>query len=654
LSEGSEDKNNEIKDGSTNGSKGISRRKFLEGAAAGVVAGAVIGAGIGSLGFPQTISKTVTETTTQTTTQSASSIPSKWDLTADFVVIGAGAAGLSAALAAFDQGASVIVVDMNYDVGGHAICSGGYVDLGGGNAAQQKAGITDSIDLVFQDLTFPKTYKPGSGLQWAQYMGPWQDREMSWVFAQNNVNAFNFLVANGVQFSDLVTTAPPATFHWVAQSGTARTSTPMWNGSTSNPTSAASPAGNGGVGFIRPLEATARSKGVQFLLNYQMTAIYRQQPYSGSVVGISANYTGGRVMPGSSSPLQPYSATSGSLVPNKGGISMTQQTVNIKANKGIMVATGGSTSNVDRRRRCDPRMWDVYQVAGEPYSYQTGDGEIAAQKIGASLWATGNETGEYGGTSQITKAGKIGCQYGYTNLTWQPSSPVFPLARASGLSVANYQDLIEVNMAGVRFADETQSGFATYFDAAMCINAASAAPDWSAGPIWAIFDSDAVTRENWTIGSPNTDPTFFFQGSDIPSLTSALNANTYQTTPMDATTLQNTITRYNSFVDSGVDSDFGKPAPKYKIQTPPYYAGFATPVLHDWLTGLRINSSAQVLDLDGNVIPGLYAAGESIGGMAMHGLAKCVVFGVIAGQNAATGSTNTTISSTTFTNATTS
>lgn len=568
-------------------------------------------------------------------------------MAADVVVVGAGAAGLCAAIAAVESPASVIVVEANYDVGGHAIVSGGFIDLGGGNAAQKRAGVSDSPELIFQDLTSPATYTQGEGLQWAMYMGPWQDRGMSWVYAQNNVRAFNFLVANGVQFSDMMMPAKITTSHWRSQSGTARTSSPMWKGSTSNPAGADSPAGNGGVGFVRPLEATARTKGVQFLLNYKMITIFREQPYAGKVTGVAATCTGGRIPRGSSTPLQPYCATTGSHVPNKGNISMTQVTVNIKANKGVLIATGGSTSNVEIRRRYDPRMHDVFQVAGEPYSYQTGDGENAAQKIGAALWATGNETSELGGTSHITKAGSIGCQYGYRNLTWLPSSPVFPFARASGLRVSNYQDLIQVNMAGVRFADETKSGYPDYLDAAMNINSASKAPDFSSGPVWAIFDADAVTRENWKVGAPNTDPLFFYQANDIPSLVQQLNTNQYQTTPMDSTALQNTITRYNSFVDSGTDSDFGKPIPKNKIETPPFYAAFATPVLHDWLTGLHINKSAQVLDLDEQVIPGLYAAGESVGGLGMHGLAKCVVFGVIAGENLATNKSGTAISSTT-------
>ena len=59
-----------------------------------------------------------------------------WDLEADVVVIGSGAAGLPAAIKAVDRGASVIVVETNYDIGGHAIISGGHMALGGGTSAQ--------------------------------------------------------------------------------------------------------------------------------------------------------------------------------------------------------------------------------------------------------------------------------------------------------------------------------------------------------------------------------------------------------------------------------------------------------------------------------------------------------------------------------------
>src|SRR5262245_16491181 len=55
----------------------------------------------------------------------------RWTMTADVVVLGAGAAGLPAAIAAADAGASVIVVEANFDIGGRQMLNGGQVVLGG-------------------------------------------------------------------------------------------------------------------------------------------------------------------------------------------------------------------------------------------------------------------------------------------------------------------------------------------------------------------------------------------------------------------------------------------------------------------------------------------------------------------------------------------
>jgi succinate dehydrogenase/fumarate reductase flavoprotein subunit len=88
-------------------------------------------------------------------------------------------------------------------------------------------------------------------------------------------------------------------------------------------------------------------------------------------------------------------------------------------------------------------------------------------------------------------------------------------------------------------------------------------------------------------------------------------------------------------VDRGVDVDFGKPSPKYKIQTPPFYAAWGTVVVHDTRAGLRINAKCQVMDINGEVIPGLYCAGESAGGFNQHGMGRCATQGYIAGINAA-------------------
>jgi succinate dehydrogenase/fumarate reductase flavoprotein subunit len=65
-----------------------------------------------------------------------------------------------------------------------------------------------------------------------------------------------------------------------------------------------------------------------------------------------------------------------------------------------------------------------------------------------------------------------------------------------------------------------------------------------------------------------------------------------------------------------------------------FSAASAAPVIHATRSGLRINAKCQVVDLNGEVIPGLYCGGESAGGFSLHGLARCAVQGRIAGRNA--------------------
>ena len=107
-------------------------------------------------------------------------MPTSWDLEADVVIIGAGATGLPAAIRAADAGASVIVVEANYDVGGHAILSGGNVPLGGGTSAQRKYGIADSPDTVFADLTDWTIVQPNG---WPDYR--YNDRAIMRAFADH-------------------------------------------------------------------------------------------------------------------------------------------------------------------------------------------------------------------------------------------------------------------------------------------------------------------------------------------------------------------------------------------------------------------------------------------------------------------------------------
>jgi len=82
-----------------------------------------------------------------------------------------------------------------------------------------------------------------------------------------------------------------------------------------------------------------------------------------------------------------------------------------------------------------------------------------------------------------------------------------------------------------------------------------------------------VKREGWTVTPPHVDPSqgYFFSADTIPELAGKI-VNKYQRKPMPPDALENTVARYNSFVDARQDADFGKPAPKFKIQTPPFHA----------------------------------------------------------------------------------
>jgi monoamine oxidase len=173
-------------------------------------------------------------------------MPASWDLEADVVIIGAGATGLPAAIKAADEGASVIVVDANYDVGGHASLSGVNVPLGGGTSAQRQYGIEDSPDTVFTDLTDWSIVQPDG---WPDYR--YNDRALMRAFADHCAATYEFLVANGVKFKEI----PPDNVgaHSTGNSAS-RENHAFWTEGAG----LASPAGRGGAGLVRPLEASAR------------------------------------------------------------------------------------------------------------------------------------------------------------------------------------------------------------------------------------------------------------------------------------------------------------------------------------------------------------------------------------------------------------
>jgi len=583
-----------------NRERGISRRELVKAAASA-----------GAIGMPGVLAARTTPS------------PRRWDRHADVVVIGAGATGFPAAIVAREAGAAVVLLEAEKHIGGHAICSGGNLPLGGGTSQQRKYGIRDSPDLVFSDLTDWSVVQ-GSGFPDYRY----NDREIVRAFADNCAATFEWLVAHGVVFMDKVpdnlggssigNSAPRETHPLNLDYPLVQTGAPVEPQRRMTSTS--------GNGLIRPLEAAAARAGVETLLEHRMTAIYRNERDAGRISGV--------------------------------GLKTASGTLNIRANRAVVIATGGSSGNVNFRRIFDPRLTEEYcGLAGMPWSNQDASGEIAALAIGASLWGTYNQTGEFGET--LTKPGLIGAQYGYRNLRWMPGSEVFDKVRATGLPIGDWQNVVLVNMLGKRFYDETAGNYTAnsygrvdpytphsyvnsrrteYEPNGWAAAALAGIGDGSngGGPIWAIFDAAAAQREGWRLTPPNVDieRRFFFSADTLESLATKIMME-HQRVPMPPENLVATIERFNSFVDSGKDEDFGRPRPPYKVARGPFYAAWATPVIHDSRAGLRINARCQVLDLNGAVIPGLYCGGESAGGFSMHGLARCICQGFIAGKHAA-------------------
>src|SRR5579863_1611939 len=176
-----------------------------------------------------------------------------FDQAADVVIVGAGASGLPAAIMAREEGASVIVIDSNHDIGGHAMLSGGRVPLGGGTSLQKKYGIADSADQVYLDPTNQRNPEFRHA-----------DRDLVRVWANENAATFEFLLANGVVFEDQAPT--------IVNGGTvprlfvAKRFSDNLNETTN---------GRPGSGLVRHLEARARAKGVTFLLRHKLTGLTR-------------------------------------------------------------------------------------------------------------------------------------------------------------------------------------------------------------------------------------------------------------------------------------------------------------------------------------------------------------------------------------------
>ena len=685
----------------TRGAKPVSRRDFVKrGAAAGVGGAATVFSSSGTA-LAQGVSP-------------ADAI--RWDYEADIVIIGGGCMGLPAAIRARDLGASVIVVDQNFDLGGKMLHSGGWISLGGGDPLQKRdiAGERDRERFVtvprlhsIEELTEDPDFLFRDHTDWsvmdaaAQAPYRYNERELHRAYADNCGATREFLMNNYVRMTRIQGThgnggmsraRRATTFLMEGEStdirqGTITREDAGIRGKSSSHfaprfmedgSKLASPGARiNGAALSRCLEFSAREKGVRFILNRHMDEIIRDQQFSGRVVGIRASY---------SPRLHPQTGQRLESLWQNGNVDERRETIYIRARRAIIVGSGGHANNPQFRSMFYP-AWREPAFVSSGWALlgprgMDASGIIAGMRIGATL-AGMHQNLSYADTFHFP--GTLATRDPYTDML--PGHPTFPFRGATGvvLQPDSFQHLIVVNQVGRRFFNEMQviirrggaafpagpakgqpnSGLQhvqcdwrnasadnirkTYTEpnaihAALAMNEGSQAPDYFSGPIWAIFDRAAVERDKWNIDPPFTSLTnsMFFTADTIEELAARIQkGHEFQRVPLRY--LVETVKKWNSYVDKGSDPEFarGTDAPMYRIEKPPFYAASLFPVWHDSYGGLRINGRAQVIDMQGQPIPGLYAGGEASGGGNQHGLGRALVHGYIAGTNAAGEPTGT-------------
>lgn len=269
------------------------------------------------------------------------------------------------------------------------------------------------------------------------------------------------------------------------------------------------------------------------------------------------------------------------------------------AKRGVLLSSGGFSLNKEILSKFVPSMANAKAMVGRG---SDGDGLKMAWALGAD----------------IMDMPYIKATFGF-DLEAQTIKNDFALFF--------YNGAIIVNKDGKRFVDESKS-YKLVGDAALVQKGAMG---------YQIFDSKVKD-------SAVKDPLARFKGLEgrgrIQSASTLKELAGKIGVPADS--FEATVLEYNANVERGADPQFGRASlvaafgKPVKIDQPPYYSFASTAYILGTYGGILTDAKAQVLDIFGNPIPGLYAAGEIIGGI--HGAAymtgtafgKALIFGRLA------------------------
>ena len=274
------------------------------------------------------------------------------------------------------------------------------------------------------------------------------------------------------------------------------------------------------------------------------------------------------------------------------------QTIIVHADA-VVLASGGFGANTKMLQKYNTYWTEIADdIATSNTPAVTGDGILLGQSVGAELVGMG--------FSQM-----------------MPVSDPVTGALFSGLQVppANF---IMVNTEGKRFVDEYGSR-----------DKLSQAAIDNGGLFYLIAD-DRIKATAYNTSQEKIDAQVkagtLYRADTIEELAVQIG--------MDPQVLADTIKKYNSYVDAGFDPEFNKGSFDLKCEVAPFYATPRKPAVHHTMGGLKIDTSTHVLNEKGQIIPGLYAAGEVAGGLHAgnrlggNSLTDIFTFGRIAGQTA--------------------
>lgn len=448
---------------------------------------------------------------------------------ADVVVIGAGGAGLTAAITAAEAGAKVIVIEKMAMVGGNTLISGAEM-AAPNNWLQTNENIEDSKDQFYQDIM-----KGGDNES---------DPELARILADSALAGAEWLRDDvNVIFEDYM----------------------LFFGGHSVKRSLV-PLNASGVELVAKLEAKAKEQGIEIHTNTPAVELVQE---NGVVNAVKATYNG--------------------------------KEITYSANNGVILATGGFGSNLDMRVKYNPAMDE--KILSTNTVGSTGDGITMAEKINAQL----------------------------VDMPFIQTYPTCDPERGTLLYVGDVRldgRSILVNLEGKRFVEELERRDVI----------SSAVVAQTGGVSYMFWDEASMVASKVNVKHKAEYDNLIERGILVKADTLVEAADFFG---INAEELQKTVDNYNTYAANGKDLEFNKRGELTAFTEGPYYIMKSIPAIHHTMGGIKINTNAQVLDVDGNIIEGLYAAGEVTGDI--HGtnrlgsdaIADIIVFGRIAGKNAA-------------------